>query len=298
MTDIDHYPRWHPLNLDHRVVLQNALRDSDPQASELTFTNLFMWRIYYGLQVSIEGETVLLKAETEAQPPFLLPTLGPPLDPGRLKEIVDALGAGGCIARADEAWLKRNPGLTGPFTVLSDRDQFDYVYRTEDLISLAGRKYHRKKNHVNRFLKMYEFTYEELTPDMTDACLKLSEEWCVLRNCDEHPSMKGEERAILEAMNHWPRLGFKGGAIFIDGRLEAFSLGEQLNSQTAVIHIEKANADFHGIYAVLNQRFVQHTWSHTEFINREQDLGEKNIRKAKESYVPYRFIEKYRLIPK
>ncbi|MBI4776047.1 MAG: DUF2156 domain-containing protein [Deltaproteobacteria bacterium] len=298
MTDIDRYPYWRPLDLNHGVALQKALRDSEPQSSELTFTNLFMWRIYYGLQISMQDETILLKAEPEDQPSFLLPTVGPPLDPVRLRDIVEALGPDGCIARADAAWIKRNPGLKGSFGTTADRDQFDYVYRTEDLISLSGRKFHRKKNHLNRFLKTYEFTYDELNPDMTDACLRLAEEWCQVRNCEEHPSLKGEERAIREALLHWSHLPFRGGAIFIDGRLEAFSLGEHLNSGTAVIHIEKANADYQGIYAALNQLFVQHAWSHTEFINREQDLGEPNIRKAKESYVPYRFIEKYRLIPK
>lgn len=298
MTDIDHYPYWRPLNLNHQVVLQKALRDADPLPSELTFTNLFMWRIYYGLQIAMQDETVLLKAEPEDQPSFLLPTLGPPLDPDRLKEIVEALSADACIARTDAAWIRRNPGLKGCFRMTADRDQFDYVYRTEDLISLAGRKYHRKKNHLNRFQKTYDFTYEELNPDMTDDCLRLAEEWCRVRNCEEHPSLEGEERAIREALIHWPHLQFRGGAILIDGGLEAFSLGEQLNSRTAVIHIEKANADYQGIYAALNQLFVQNAWSHTEFINREQDLGEPNIRKAKESYVPYHFIEKYRLIPK
>ena len=100
------------------------------------------------------------------------------------------------------------------------------------------------------------------------------------------------------ALTHFEDLGFQGGAIVIDSRLEAFSLGEALNENTAVIHIEKANPDIPGLYAAMNQRFCQNAWPSMDFINREQDLGLEGLRKAKESYHPHHMTNKYTLVLK
>ncbi|MDP2970069.1 MAG: phosphatidylglycerol lysyltransferase domain-containing protein, partial [Deltaproteobacteria bacterium] len=87
--------------------------------------------------------------------------------------------------------------------------------------------------------------------------------------------------------------GVKGGVILIDGKVEAFTLGEPFNSDTVVIHIEKANPAFEGLYSVINQTFLESHWSGFTYVNREQDLGEEGLRKAKESYFPHRMINKY-----
>jgi hypothetical protein len=88
-------------------------------------------------------------------------------------------------------------------------------------------------------------------------------------------------------------LGLKGGAILIDGKVEAFTLGEPLNQNTVVIHIEKANPTYEGIYPLLNQAFLENEWSGYTYINREQDLGEEGLRKSKESYFPHHMVNKY-----
>ena len=101
-----------------------------------------------------------------------------------------------------------------------------------------------------------------------------------------------------EALTYFEELDFKGGAIKIDSRIEAFSLGEALNDNTAVIHIEKANPEIQGLYTAINQLFVSNTWQETEFINREQDLGVDGLRKAKESYNPHHMVNKYTISPR
>jgi hypothetical protein len=106
-------------------------------------------------------------------------------------------------------------------------------------------------------------------------------------------SLLGEERAIYEALINIEKLNFKGGVILIDGKVEAFALGEQLNPQTAVIHIEKANPAFDGLYQLINQEFCIHEWSTLPYINREQDLGEKGLRESKLSYHPHHMVNKY-----
>ena len=83
----------------------------------------------------------------------------------------------------------------------------------------------------------------------------------------------------------------KGGAIELDGEIIAFTFGEQLNSDTAVIHIEKADPKFRGSYVAINQGFVAHEWSNMKYINRQMDLGIEGLHKAKESYNPCKMIE-------
>jgi hypothetical protein len=174
-----------------------------------------------------------------------------------------------------------------------DRDHSDYIYLTEDLIKLQGRKYHRKRNHIKQFKERYSYQYLALTPEWVSECLRLETEWCDLRHCEAIPGLANESIAIKEALGNFGQLRIKGGVILIDGRVEAFTLGEPLNRETAVIHIEKANPAFEGLYPLINQAFLEHEWPEYLYVNREQDLGEEGLRKAKESYFPHQMINKY-----
>jgi hypothetical protein len=108
-------------------------------------------------------------------------------------------------------------------------------------------------------------------------------------------NLMGEWEAIRELLDCCDRLSVQGGAIVINGAVEAFTLGELLNKDTAVVHIEKANSQIPGLYAVMNQQFCEHAWSGVAFINREQDLGDEGLRQAKLSYHPVRLVEKFKI---
>jgi hypothetical protein len=107
------------------------------------------------------------------------------------------------------------------------------------------------------------------------------------------PGLFNESISIKEALTHFERLRVKGGAILIDGKIEAFTLGEPLNPNTVVIHIEKANSAYEGLYTLINQAFLENEWPEYTYVNREQDLGEEGLRKSKESYFPHHMINKY-----
>ena len=116
-----------------------------------------------------------------------------------------------------------------------------------------------------------------------------------MRRCEEDLNLLGEWDAIREGLTNFTALGMTGGVILVDGKVEAFALGEQLNEQTAVVHIEKANTEIRGLYAAINQQFCEHQWQGVPFVNREQDLGEAGLREAKLSYNPDHLVEKYRI---
>jgi hypothetical protein len=177
----------------------------------------------------------------------------------------------------------------------ADRSQSDYIYLARDLISLQGRKYHRKRNHIKQFKEKYAYQYVPLTGEWIPECLRLEKEWCNLRSCEAVPGLANESVAIKEIFSHFDRLTVTGGVIVIDGKVEAFTFGEPLNPNTVVIHIEKANSAFDGLYPMINQAFLENHWAAFEYVNREQDLGEEGLRKAKESYFPHHMVDKVNL---
>ncbi len=292
------FPHFKPVDLHHREIIQDYLTAYQPQTSEWTFTNLFMWRRRHQYYWSIYKEWLLVVSLVPDAEPYGMPPVGPPsrLEATRtlLQWFQETHGIAGRIERSDQRLideLQNPPDLAFEAT----RDHFDYVYRSEDLIRLAGRRYHAKRNHLNKLNRAYRFVYEPLAPTHIDDCLELAEKWCQWRRCDEDLNLVGEWDATREALRHFEALAMQGAVILLNQRVEAFALGELLNPQTAVVHVEKANPEIPGMYTLINQQFCEHHWSEVPYINREQDLGEPGLRKAKLSYYPERLVEKYRV---
>ncbi|MDR1440356.1 MAG: phosphatidylglycerol lysyltransferase domain-containing protein [Clostridiales bacterium] len=176
-----------------------------------------------------------------------------------------------------------------------DRDFFDYVYLASDLIGLRGKKFDGKRNHINKFRKMYDYEYEKLAPSHIDECLRIMYDRCVENDCG---CLRGkfyscDRKPSMELLSNYGSLGCTGAVIKVNGRCEAFTVGEALNADTAVIYIEKANASIQGLYSFINQQFCEREWSGMTYINREEDEGVEGLRKAKLSYHPVRLVEKY-----
>lgn len=291
---------FRPIDIADRETFTHFLAEDPPETSELTFTNLFMWRHRYRPCWRIWNDCLLIVFEPCEQTCYGLPPVGPGNKSEALDFLIDYLAAfveAPQVRKVGKTFVERyvNPSV---YEVTADPDNDDYVYLADDLISLKGNKFHRKKNHVNKFMKNYDFSYRPLDAEIVALSLELQENWCEVRDCGENPSLMAEDMAVYEALKHYDILGFKGGAILIDSRVEAFSLGEMLNPDTAVIHIEKANPDIPGLYAAINQMFCQNAFSDALYINREQDLGLDGLRKAKQSYNPDHMVEKFILAPK
>ena len=182
------------------------------------------------------------------------------------------------------------------FNITVERDRFDYVYLAQDLINLSGRKFHGKKNHLNAFRKEYpDARYVSITEEIIPKCREELNNWYEIhkRANPDNSFICYEQAAIHEIFDHFDKFKLKGGAILIDDKVVAFTFGERLNSDTAVIHVEKATPEIRGIYAAINQNFVAHEWADMIYINREEDMGIDGLRRAKESYRPVKLIEKF-----
>lgn len=291
---------FQPIEIQHKETFDHIFLQDPPETSELTFTNLFMWRHKY-LPIWLQWEDCLLIIlRPEGDAPFGLPPVGPGNKSKALESLAEQLKQMTSevrICRASEDFVEAHVDHDR-YESLIDRDNSDYVYRSQDLIGLSGRRYHSKKNHLNRFLKNCPFNYREMDRELVEGFLGMQEKWCQMRECVESPELLSEDYAIREALTHFEELDYRGGAVEINAEIEAFSLGEPLNPNTAVIHIEKANPDIPGLYVVINQLFCRNAWSPMEYVNREQDLGIEGLRRAKESYHPSHRVNKYTLIPK
>jgi uncharacterized protein len=293
------FPRFKPLTLADREVFRQILWDYQADTSELTFTNLFIWQPHYGYQWSLDRDRLLVVSAHGGGPVWALPPVGPPPRVDLCRQVLgwlrDECGvADPAIERADPRLAAEVAGHPG-FTVEPVRDHFDYVYRSQDLMQLAGGNYHAQRNHINRLTRSYRCRYEPLGEDHLSACLYLCARWCQVKRCDQDLSLMGEWEAIGAALANFHALGLQGGVILLDGRVEAFTCGERLNETTAVIHLEKANPEVRGLYALINQQFCREAWCGVPFINREQDLGEAGLRTAKLSYHPHHLVEKFRI---
>jgi hypothetical protein len=304
MAALPVFPQFRPVTLADRELLQQILWDYQPETSELTFTNLFIWQSHYGFQWSLDGDRLLVvghspDGEAWALPPLGPPPLGPPPRSATCRKILEWLreerqAPHPAIERADPRLAAELAGAPG-FSLEAVRDQFDYVYGAQDLILLAGGNYRARRNHLHHFQRTYAFSYEPLQERHLAGCRELADAWCKKRRCQEDLNLMGEWEAVAAALANFTALRLEGGVILVESRVQAFSLGELLSQDTAVIHLEKANPIFPGLYAAINQQFCEHAWGGATFINREQDLGEPGLRTAKLSYHPHHLVEKFRI---
>ncbi|AUG58324.1 MAG TPA: DUF2156 domain-containing protein [Ruminiclostridium sp.] len=271
-------------------------------ASEMNFTNLFMWRDFYNFEFFEINEMICLIASPKGQEPFAYAPIGS-YTPERFRSSVNAIREYFSekewrlvFRRVEESKLEYFERYTdGQIKIEYDRDNSDYIYLTENLINLKGRKYHSKRNHINIFLKTYEYEYVELNESYIEEALRIDEEWNLGKEDGGNGIMYPERLANREVLKNFAKLDCKGALIKVNGKFEAYTVGEIINNRYAVIHIEKANSSIKGIYAFINQKFCEYELRNILYVNREQDLGIESLRRAKKSYNPIKYINKYNI---
>lgn len=292
------------LSLADKPVFDRILAQMQLNLSDYTFTNFFMWRHTYGLQVHYDEllDYWFIMARPWKWKSFFFAPLGNWNDRDKLRQALtilndycEAHGVHLFFRRVPEMFMKEAVDFMSEFRYREDRNTFDYVYQTSDLLELPGRKFHGKRNHLNQFLRNYAWEYQAMDTSVVEECLGLTSEWFDLRRQEENGKVSGENKAMLEVMESFSELKLVGAVLRIDGKIQALTIGEKLTSDTAVIHIEKANTEFKGIYAAINQQFVANHWADTSFVNREEDMGVEGLRKAKMSYNPVFLVKKVNL---
>lgn len=284
------------IDISTKETIKSFFNAQRVEASDILFGNLYIWHFSRTIRYTITHDclVVLTKFPNESYPFIFYP-----------------LGSGdrkGAITAMQEYFLDNQMPFSirsletnqsaelenlfpNTFEITPNRDRFDYIYNVNELIALVGRTLHKKKNHLNRFFNLYpDFAYERVDSSNAMEVLEAYSAWFELGEKTE--GLKNEMLGIKATLQNFSALDMKGGIIRIDGKIAAFSLGEQINADSVVIHIEKGNTFYAGIYQAINQQFLKNEWAHLRFVNREEDLGIEGLRKAKMSYKPARFIEK------
>lgn len=300
--------KFKDITIDSVKDLQPYFELVEYEACEYCFTTLYMWQHVYKTRYFIGDDFAIIMAEYEGNSFSILPLA----KKDKLPDVIDyiikyfennnkKICFRGVTKEVIEVLQKEYPNK---FDYIEERDLFDYIYDGDSLRTLAGRKNQKKRNHINAFLKDYEGRYEYRLLDESNFndCLELLKEWT--SNKEEHnefdEGMDDESigiRKIFENYNNLKSL-LKIAGIYVDGKLEAFTIGEFINPNMALIHIEKANPNIRGLYPYINQQFILNEFKEVEFVNREEDLGIPGLRKAKLSYHPVKFVEKYTVMEK
>lgn len=284
-----------PFSIEHKELYSRYISQTPSNSSGYSFGNIFMWESYCKRSLAIHSECLCVEYDCRSGIFYSIPGKG-----GDLAAAVDTLSR--CAAEHGVPLMMR--GITaadrealesacpGRFTFTPDRDNADYIYSIDSMASLAGKKLHGKRNHCNKFQATYAWEFQPLTQERFDDCMSVHKAWS---NAREGGSAD-ENFAIARAFQHWDALGFEGGVLYADGQPVAFTVGEQINEDTVDIHFEKALDTVPGAYPMVAREFArQLNADHPQlrYLNREEDMGIENLRKAKESWYPLYLLEKY-----
>lgn len=284
------------VTLEERALIQSYFSKFPSRSCERTFGNTFLWSRYYPVTFAIIENTLVFHAEYDVGC-FSYPA-GEPCDVKKailvLKEYTQKQGMSLKFYHVTpEQFAQMEDWYPGMFTLETNRDYADYIYESEKLITLSGKKLHAKRNHINKFKATHEnWSYETMTMDNLEECFQMALRWRNENGCDEDEEKNAEICVTLNALRLFSELELVGGVLKVAGQVVAFTIGEPISDDTFVVHIEKAFADVQGAYPMINQQFIEHECKNYKYINREEDMGLEGLRKAKLSYQPSFLEEK------
>jgi uncharacterized protein len=288
---------FEPISLNQQEAYARMLACCPQPSSDYSFINLWAWADEYGLIWAWENDLVWIQ-QTLPEPVYWAPVGD--WEGADWPDILPRHFSGETVftrvpEKLTEQWKERAGEGTIVFETL--RGQWDYLYAASDLIALKGNRYHKKKNLLKQFLSTYIYSYEPLGPEMTQKALALQTDWCTWRDCEASDMLSAENRVIEKVLKNWSSLnGITGGALLVGDAIVAYTVAEMLGPETLVIHFEKGNPDFKGVYQTINQMFLERFGNPDILVNREQDLGDEGLRKAKLSYHPVDYLKKFRCV--
>ena len=285
------YPKFRLIDITDKPLVDEVFRVSPPKISEFTFTNLYAWRHIYKFSLSDLNGSIILRTDEFAAPRFFTP-----IGKGDVKTAIEKiLGyTGGSFMRVpDETKTLFEGDDSSNFE--PDPDNFDYIYRTEDLVKLPGKKYDGKRNLIKKFRSTHEHEYIVLDGSNAKSVLDFEDAWCSIKDCDNVTGLYNEREALREIISNFASFKLAGGAIKTEGMVRAVAISERLNDDTLVMHILKADPNIVGLYQVMMNEFLSREGGVFKFVNLEQDLGVEGLRKSKLSYHPVEMIKKYTL---
>jgi len=265
--------------------------------SESSFATMYMWQHYFNVKYYIENDIIfsIYKDKKGNYNSFM------PYGKNRnsnntidtLLNLYNKLNSPLTINLCTDDFVDFLSSSHYDVSISENRNSFDYVYYTDELINLKGKRFHSKKNHINSFVNKYEYQYLSYLPSMKDECLNFCDNILKQHYYGDENSYKTELYSIVKTFDLLDIANLRCGIIKIDNKIIALTVGERLNDDYALIHIEKADYNYRTAYSLINNLFLKNEFSDTLYVNREEDMGIEGLRKAKKSYHPCNMIKKY-----
>lgn len=301
------YPDFIPLTIDLKDELHPRLSLTSDGVSEFTFCGLYLFRDRYNYRISRAGDQDGSSADAGG---FIIS--GEQKIEGTVKKFFSTPCAAPDWETLESLFLTHDYWKNISESVLlepvrenleqrglvfeEDRDNFDYLYFRADLAELAGKKFHKKKNHVNHFLNTYpNHEQKPLNAQTIADAVKVLDKWRETANSRDALREDGDYKAAKEALDLFEQLPLRGVVFYVDGKPAGYCAGESIaRGRMFAVHFEKAVDEYKGIYQFVNKTFAASLPQFFTYINREQDLGDEGLRQAKMTYRPCGFVKKYK----
>lgn len=283
------------LELEHIPLIRSYFLRQERRMCDCTIGSTLMWRDYFDNCFAIVDDTLMFRSRyLDGQYAFTVPI-------GKNPDAMLDLAEEYCRSRGmalefctvtpnDLEMLKRRwPNLT----VEDNRDWYDYLYESKDIVEFAGKKYAHQRNHIRRFERdCPNWSFSRMTEKDVDEVREFYQKFLQERTKDSETA-QAEIGKIFEVLDHFTQYNFLGGILRVDGQIVGISMGEIVRD-VLFVHIEKADTQYSGVYQKLVNCFAREfVTDEVKFINREEDVGDPGLRKSKLSYRPVKLLEKY-----
>ena len=281
-----------PIELDRQKDYQIRYRKAQIPASDYTFVNLWGWSAEYQLEWAWTDQVTWIR-QNKPETRYWAP-MGEWQAVDWQKEISLLPEGANQFVRVPQKLIRIWQEVLGDRIEIEEtRGQWDYLYAIEELVQLKGNRFHKKKNLVNQFKKKYDYRYLPFNREMIERVHSLQKDWCLWKDCEANDTLAMENRVIEKVLNHAPELNrLIGGALMVEDKLVSYTIAEVVFNSYLIIHFEKGNPDYKGSYQAINQMFLVQSDHNCIHVNREQDIDDPGLRKAKLSYHPVDFIKK------
>lgn len=287
------------LELDDKETLMKYIGDYNFNTYEYSFLNLYLWKKYCNVEYAILDDSLIIKKTEENKGTVFMQPIG--YSQENLKDIISQLmeykksntNMKVLFSDIEEPFLEELKKQYGEdIKYFEDVKNFDYIYETDKLIKLNGDKLRKRKSQYNHFVSSYAYDVKDISDDkVIKDCIDFAQEW--FSGQPSNYQLVCEVEGIKDIIHNLERLNGLGMAVYVNDVIAGFTIGEIVNKNMAIIHIEKGDTIYNGIYAFINRTFAELYLKDILHINREEDIGIPGLRRAKLAYDPIRLEKKF-----
>lgn len=278
------------LTLDDIPIVQPYFGFVRSNTCDFSVGGMFMWRQYYDMDYCIEASCLFSRLKDEQGNVYYNLPLCEDVENALLTLHAREKNLRFCTI--PEEYLPVFMKVFPQARITEQTDYFDYLYKASDLIELRGGKYHGQRNQISQFLRQNpDWCFADIKEIPIEDVLNFFSSYCQAEASTADTAIE-ENQKVLEVLQHMEQYQMLGGVLLVHNQIVGFSLGEIIG-ETLFTHVEKADRAYRGVYQMLTKQFAEQFGQGVCFINREEDMGDLGLRRAKESYHPVALLKKY-----